>query len=134
MTKRNTKNQKPKTSGVVFPPPFIYLGSIIAGIILNTLWTSRIFDAAYLRFIFGIIAILLAVSIFVNSFKTLARAKTPIQPYKPTLKIVKTGPYEYSRNPVYLSFSLFQIGIAFLLNNLWVLIALLPAIMAIHHG
>lgn len=130
MTKRNTKNQK--TAGVIFPPPFIYLTSIVAGIILNFIWNVKIFNNS--KVYTGIILILLAVFIFVNAFKSLGKAKTPIQPYKPTSKIVKTGPYRLTRNPIYLSFALAQLGIALLLNNLWILIGLVPALLIVSYG
>ena len=38
------------------------------------------------------------------------------------------GPYRWSRNPVYLSFSLFQLGVAFWVNSLWLLVTLIPAV------
>ncbi len=47
---------------------------------------------------------------------------------QPTTAIVKIGPYHSSRNPIYLAFSLFQIGIALGVNDAWILITLLPAI------
>ena len=135
MPRNKMKGNSKKTAGVIFPPPFIYLISIIAGIIVNLAWRIKIFPYSGIpRIILGIAVILIAISIFINAFKALEKAKTPIQPYKPTLKIVKQGPYSFSRNPVYLSFSLAQIGFALLLNNLWVLIALIPAILAIHYG
>lgn len=132
MEKRKTKTAK--TAGVIFPPPLIYLISVVAGALINILWPSRISGGLSLRIIFGIIAILLAVFIFVKAFKALEKAKTPIQPYKPTLKIVRAVPYSFSRNPVYLSFSLAQAGISLLLDNLWVLILLIPAILIINYG
>ena len=40
----------------------------------------------------------------------------------------EVGPYRFSRNPIYLAFSLFQTGIALGVANAWTLITLLPAI------
>ena len=47
---------------------------------------------------------------------------------RPTAAIVKVGPYRFSRNPIYLAFSLFQTGIALAVNDAWILVTLLPAI------
>ena len=41
---------------------------------------------------------------------------------------MRTGPYAFSRNPVYLAFTLSQIGLAAWLNSLSVLLTLLPAL------
>src|SRR5262245_14902488 len=48
---------------------------------------------------------------------------------RPTTTVVRTGPYRYSRNPIYLSFSLLQLGIAFLVNSIWLLVTLIPAVL-----
>jgi protein-S-isoprenylcysteine O-methyltransferase Ste14 len=42
--------------------------------------------------------------------------------------IVRTGPYRYSRNPIYLSFSLFQLGVAIWVSSLWILVSLVAAV------
>jgi protein-S-isoprenylcysteine O-methyltransferase Ste14 len=47
---------------------------------------------------------------------------------RPTTTIVRTGPYRCSRNPIYLSFSLLQRGVAFWVNSLWLLGTLMPAV------
>jgi protein-S-isoprenylcysteine O-methyltransferase Ste14 len=41
--------------------------------------------------------------------------------------IVRTGPYRFSRNPIYLAFILFVLGLSVWLNNLWLLVTLVPA-------
>jgi protein-S-isoprenylcysteine O-methyltransferase Ste14 len=61
----------------------------------------------------------------VRTFRT---AGTPVPGNRPTATIVRTGPYRWSRNPIYLSFSLLQLGVAFWVNSLWLLVTLIPAV------
>ena len=41
------------------------------------------------------------------------------------------GPYRLSRNPIYLAFSLFQLGIAIWVNSVWLLATLVGAVALI---
>jgi protein-S-isoprenylcysteine O-methyltransferase Ste14 len=41
---------------------------------------------------------------------------------------VRTGPYRFSQNPIYLAFSLLQLGLCFWVNGLGLLITLVPAV------
>jgi protein-S-isoprenylcysteine O-methyltransferase Ste14 len=52
---------------------------------------------------------------------------------KPTIAIVRTGPYRFSRYPIYLAFSLFQLGIAIWANSLWLVATLVEAVALIHY-
>jgi protein-S-isoprenylcysteine O-methyltransferase Ste14 len=45
--------------------------------------------------------------------------------------IARTGPYRFTRNPIYLAFTSLQIGLALLVNSLSVVITLLPAVVLI---
>ncbi|WP_255215234.1 MULTISPECIES: methyltransferase family protein [Paraburkholderia] len=53
---------------------------------------------------------------------------TPVPGNRPTTAIVSKGPFRYSRNPIYLAFSLLQLGMAFSINSLWLLVTLVPAV------
>ena len=44
---------------------------------------------------------------------------------------MRTGPYRFSRNPIYLSFILLVIGLSIWLNNLWLLVTLVPSVVFI---
>jgi antibiotic biosynthesis monooxygenase (ABM) superfamily enzyme len=47
---------------------------------------------------------------------------------RPTTAIVRVGPYRFSRNPIYLAFTLFQIGLSFWVNSLALLATLIPVV------
>ena len=75
----------------------------------------------------GAAALLVAVALFVSAVRTMRAAGTPVPGDRPTTAIVRTGPYRYSRNPIYLAFSLLQLGVAFWFDSLWLLVTLVPA-------
>jgi protein-S-isoprenylcysteine O-methyltransferase Ste14 len=70
---------------------------------------------------------LLAVGLFIAAVRTFRAADTPVPGNRPTTAIVRTGPYRFSRNPIYLAFSLFQLGLSIWVNSLGLLITLIPA-------
>src|SRR5215469_11071787 len=110
-------------------PPAIYLVAIAAGLALHFAWPIP-FAPGFTR-PFGAIIAVLAVVLFIWSIRTFRSAGTPVPGNQPTTTIVKAGPYRFSRNPIYLAFSLFQAGIALAVNEGWILITLLMAIFLI---
>ena len=76
----------------------------------------------------GVLIVVLAATLFIWSIRTFHSAHTPVPGNQPTTAIVKVGPYRFSRNPIYLAFSLFQVGISVGINSAWLLVTLLPAI------
>lgn len=107
-------------------PPIIYSTAILLGLLLRLLWPVRLVPG--LARPFGALLAVLAVALFLWSVRTFRLAGTPVPGNRPTTVIVKTGPYRFSRNPIYLAFSLFQAGVALATNDAWVLATLIPAI------
>jgi protein-S-isoprenylcysteine O-methyltransferase Ste14 len=70
----------------------------------------------------------LAIALFVCAVRTLRAAGTPIPGNRPTTMIVRRGPYRFSRNPIYLAFSLLQLGLSVWVNGLTLLVTLIPAV------
>jgi len=108
-------------------PPLIYLGAIVLGLLLHFAWPARLVPRAVSAPL-GCIAVLVAVALFLYAVRTFRTAGTPVPGNRPTTTIVRTGPYRWSRNPIYLSFSLLQLGLAFWVNSLWLLVTLVPAV------
>jgi protein-S-isoprenylcysteine O-methyltransferase Ste14 len=69
-----------------------------------------------------------AVALFLSTVRTLRIAGTPVPGDRPTTAVVRSGPYRFSRNPIYLAFSLLHVGVAFWVNSLWLLLTLAPAV------
>jgi protein-S-isoprenylcysteine O-methyltransferase Ste14 len=72
--------------------------------------------------------VVVAVVVFLYSIRKFQTAGTPVPGNKPTTAIVRTGPYRFSRNPIYLAFSIFQLGIASWVNSIWLIGTLIAAV------
>jgi protein-S-isoprenylcysteine O-methyltransferase Ste14 len=108
-------------------PPFIYLGAIVLGVLIHLVSPFSLLASGPTAG-FGAPLILLAVALFVSAVRTFRAADTPVPGNRPTTTIVKTGPYRFGRNPIYLAFSLLQLGIALWVNSVWLIITLLAAV------
>jgi protein-S-isoprenylcysteine O-methyltransferase Ste14 len=108
-------------------PPFVYLASIGLGLGIHYAWPMRFVPPAVGAPV-GAMLTLLAVGLFVGAVRTFRAAGTPIPGNQPTTAVVRTGPYRASRNPIYLAFSLFQLGLSLWVNSLGLLLTLIPAV------
>ncbi len=108
-------------------PPFVYLGSIALGLVLHLLWPVRLVPTPVSTPL-GAMVTLLAVVLFVSAVRTFRAAGTPVPGNRPTTTIVRSGPYGVSRNPIYLAFSLLQLGLSLWVNSIALLITLIPAV------
>lgn len=66
--------------------------------------------------------------------RAMKQAGTNINPLQPATSLVTTGPFRFSRNPLYLSLTLLFAGLSLILNSLWGLIALAPVLAILHFG
>ncbi len=107
-------------------PPLVYLGSIVLGLVLHYAWPVRLVPPSVSTPV-GAVLILLAVGLFGAAVRALRAAGTPVPGNRPTTAIVRGGPYRFSRNPIYLAFTLVQLGLAVWVNSLGLLITLIPA-------
>ena len=113
-------------------PPLVYLISLVSGAVIQ-LATPFPFLPGMLAVPLGAPLVVVAIALFAYSVTTFRAAGTPVPARKPTTMIVRTGPYRISRNPIYLAFSLLQLGISIWINSVWLLATLAGAVALIHY-
>jgi phospholipid methyltransferase len=64
----------------------------------------------------------------------MTRAGSNVPSHLPTTALVETGPYRFTRNPVYLGMVLRLIGLAIAINSLWLLMTLVSFALVIRCG
>jgi protein-S-isoprenylcysteine O-methyltransferase Ste14 len=120
-------------AGVAVPPPLIYLGPLIFGLLLN-----RRFPIPFLprRIARSLGWPLLGVGVLLIGWFEWAmrQACTPTNPYTPVSHMVTQGPFRYTRNPAYLSMTIIYTGISSLVNALWAILLLPVALLVIQRG
>ena len=119
----------PDHANVVAPPLLIYAGALAAGLLLQRLAPLPFLPRPVARVV-GLCLTVLSFFIGVPAFVAMRRARTNLDPRQPTTAIVTTGPYRYTRNPIYVSFTILYTGLALLANSLWAML-LLPALLIV---
>ena len=77
----------------------------------------------------GIVLIIIGIGFVVLARREFAYFSQPTDPGQPTSKVVKTGVFAISRNPLYLASVIIIFGLALALNMLWAVVMLLLSII-----
>ena len=123
-----------KSSRAAVPPPLIFLGALVIGVILNIVRPLPIFTDGRIGDVLGLLLTVGSAALAFWAFRTRLRAGEQPDPAVPTKSIVRQGPFGRTRNPIYISFALFDLGVALLMNNLWIILALVPLMLYVDRG
>ena len=81
----------------------------------------------------GAVLIIVGAALVFLARREFAKYSQPTDPGHPTSKVVTTGVFSFSRNPIYLGGVCILVGIALAFNLPWVIVLLLPALIACHY-
>ncbi len=119
--------------GVIAFPPALFAGTLALGLLLHFIFPVNFLPRS-IAIASGVVVLVGAALIAISSFRAMRRAQTAVNPSRPTTAIVSDGAFCFSRNPIYLSLTLLDVGIALLFNALWALLILLPLVVVVQNG
>ena len=122
------------TAQVIIRPPLAWGLAVIAGLALNWLVPLPFLPANLPAGWLGAMVFVLALALVVWAIVTIIRAGSNVPTNLPTTTIVESGPYRFTRNPIYLCMFLGLIGLAIVFDNLWLLMMLVPFALVIRYG
>jgi protein-S-isoprenylcysteine O-methyltransferase Ste14 len=121
------------TPGVIAPPPLIYLTALVIGLGLGYLAPTPFLPRS-LAYGIGAVLILIGAWIIISARRMMLRAGTAIRPTIPTTALVTTGPFRFTRNPLYVGATLIYVGIAVAARSLWAFALLLVVLAVMQRG
>jgi protein-S-isoprenylcysteine O-methyltransferase Ste14 len=123
----------PDNPGVVAMPPFLYGGAFLAVLLCRAIWPLPIVERGSLLWP-GLALAAIGIGIAVWGRRTMVAAGTNVRPSQPATAIVTTGPFRFSRNPLYGALTLLYLGLTAIFNTWWGLIVLVPLLLVMHFG
>jgi protein-S-isoprenylcysteine O-methyltransferase Ste14 len=121
------------TPEMLAPPPLIYLAALLVGIFVNFIIPTPTLDL-WLRWTIGLPLLFLGGGLVTSAMAAMKKVGTTPDPRHPTRALAIEGPYRFTRNPIYMAFTLLVGGIAISFNFLWTLLFLVVALVAIDRG
>jgi protein-S-isoprenylcysteine O-methyltransferase Ste14 len=122
----------PDKAGVIMFPPLLYVIFMALGLTASYFFPYPILPPTVrlLGWLFVAVGLVVVVSAVVQ----LNKHHTTVNPSGVTTAIVQKGIFQYSRNPMYVSFTLTYLGIM-LLNNAWLgFLLLIPLLFIVQKG
>lgn len=116
----------PDHANVRVPPPLIYLLPLALAAFLNARWPLPLVPNGW-TVAATIVAIILGVTgvvVMASAMIRFRRAGTSPIPIRPSTAFVATGPYRWTRNPMYLGFTAIYLSVTLLLRHWWPIILL----------
>ncbi len=113
------------TPGLMMPPPFFLLIALALAIVLEWLTGLSFLAAPSLLGVQSWVGLIISVAAFalmVSGVREFKQSGTNVNPFQPALQLVTSGPYRFTRNPMYLGMVILLLGISLMFSLEWGLI------------
>jgi protein-S-isoprenylcysteine O-methyltransferase Ste14 len=128
------RNGPADTAQVSVRPPRAWGLAVVVGLALNWLVPLRFVPADLPSGWLGAMVFVLALALFAWAMVAINRGGSNVPTNLPTTTIVESGPYRFTRNPIYVGMFLGLMGLAIAFDNLWLLMMLVPFAVVIRYA
>jgi protein-S-isoprenylcysteine O-methyltransferase Ste14 len=103
---------------IPLPPPLIFLGYLVSALVLNWAVPFATPLTTALRIVGGALVIA-GIWLVGSAFSEMMKVHTTPDPHGVATSLVASGPYRFTRNPIYLGFFLIYLGFTLLAGTFW---------------
>jgi protein-S-isoprenylcysteine O-methyltransferase Ste14 len=118
---------------VIARPPLIFLGCAVFSGLVHYAYPLKVVQHSVSLSV-GILLAAASGSFAIWAVRVFRASGTNVHPDRPSVALVITGPYRFTRNPMYLSLCLLQLALGLLLDDWIVLQFAIPLAVILHFG
>jgi protein-S-isoprenylcysteine O-methyltransferase Ste14 len=118
---------------VSFPPPLVFVSGILLGVVCRYAVgpAPAPFDRT-IGLVVGVAVVMIGVGLIASARILFLRTRQSPIPWKPTPELIFSGPYRFTRNPMYLGMTVIILGLGLALDILWISLFAAPALLVVH--
>jgi protein-S-isoprenylcysteine O-methyltransferase Ste14 len=113
-------------------PPVVYFGPFSLMWALHW-WRPWTIPGGTAMTVAGMVLVLIGIALTFWSVTALRRAHTTVIPWERVSAMVTTGPFRFSRNPIYLADAIAYLGATLIIHSWWPLVVLPGVLLMMWH-
>jgi protein-S-isoprenylcysteine O-methyltransferase Ste14 len=125
--------EPPDKPGVIAFPGVLYAVAFAAAYGLHLLWPVHVLPPPAAQWT-GVALCLVGAALILWGIAAMRRAKTNIYPELPATALVVSGPFRFTRNPLYVALVILFVGLCLQVNTAWGFVVLAPLLLVMHYG
>lgn len=112
-------------------PPILFLGALAAANLLSWLIPVGFIQAGFLRLSAGIIIFAVSIALMGWALYAFRAHGTTVMPHRRSDALISSGPFRFTRNPIYLAEAVLLAGLALINGSIWYAAVILPFMWAV---
>jgi protein-S-isoprenylcysteine O-methyltransferase Ste14 len=112
-------------------PPILFLGALLAANILTWLLPFGLVQPVPAAVVGGGAIFAAAIGLMLWAFLAFKAHNTSVLPHRRSEALISTGPFRWTRNPIYLAEAVLLAGLALVNGSVWYLAVIPPFILAV---